>query len=65
MKVDIFTLKQVLRKNSFGVRVTKVWNKLPNQVINASSTNAFKNQLDKYWENEELYYSDYRAEISG
>jgi len=65
MKVDIFTLKQVLRKNSFGVRVTKVWNKLPNQVINASSTNAFKKQLDKYWENEELYYSDYRAEISG
>jgi hypothetical protein len=22
-------------------------------------------RLDKYWENEELYYSDYRAEISG
>jgi hypothetical protein len=39
--------------------------KLPDQVINAPSTNAFKNRLDKYWENEELYYSDYRAEISG
>ena len=22
-------------------------------------------RLDKYWENEELYYSDYRTEISG
>jgi hypothetical protein len=56
--------KTSLRKNSFAVRVAKVWNKLPDQVINAPSTNAFKNRLDKYWENEELYYSDYRAEIS-
>jgi len=40
-------------------------NKLPDQVIHAASTNAFKNRLDKYWENEEIYYSDHRAEISG
>ena len=37
----------------------------PDQVINAPSTNAFKNRLDKYWENEELYCSDDRAVISG
>jgi hypothetical protein len=49
----------------FVIRVAKVWNKLPDQVINAPSTNAFKNRLDKYWENEEIYYSDHRAEISG
>ena len=57
--------KTSLRKNSFVVRVAKVLNKLPNQVINAPSTNAFKNRFDKYWENEEIYYSDHRAEISG
>jgi hypothetical protein len=57
--------KTSLRKNSFTVRVAKVWNKLPDQVMNAPSTNALKKRLDKYWENEELYYSDYRAEISG
>jgi hypothetical protein len=34
-------------------------------LINAPSTNVFKNHLDKYWENEEIYYSDHRAEISG
>jgi hypothetical protein len=33
--------------------------------MNAPSTNALKKRLDKYWENEELYYSDYIAEISG
>ena len=47
------------------MRVAKVWNKLPDQVINAASTNAFKNRLDKYWESEEIYYSNHRAEISG
>ena len=58
--------KTSLRKNSFVVRVAKVWNKLPDQVINTPSTNAFKNRFkDKYWENEEIYYSDHRAEISG
>jgi hypothetical protein len=54
-----------LRKNIFAMRVAKVWNKLPDQVIHAASTNAFKNRLDKYWESEEIYYSDHRSEISG
>jgi hypothetical protein len=47
------------------MRVAKVWNKLPDQFIHAASTNAFKNRLDKYWESEEIYYSNHRAEISG
>ena len=47
------------------MRVAKVWNKLPDQFIHTASTNAFKSRLDKYWESEEIYYSDHRAEISG
>jgi hypothetical protein len=43
------------------MRVAKVWNKLPDQVIHAASTNAFKNRLDIYWESEEIYYSDHRV----
>jgi hypothetical protein len=58
-------LKTRLRTNSFAIRVAKVWNKLPDQVINAASTNAFKTRLDKYWESDEIYYSDHRSEISG
>jgi hypothetical protein len=50
---------------SFPMRVAIVWNKLPDQFIHAASTNAFKNRLDKYWESEEIYYSDHRADISG
>jgi hypothetical protein len=35
--------KTSLRKSIFAMRVAKVWNKLPDQVIHAASTNAFKN----------------------
>ena len=26
--------------------------------------NSFKNRLDKYWENQEILYNNYRAEIN-
>ena len=64
-KIVQHRFKTSLRKNSFAIRVEKVWNKLPDQVINVPSTNAFKNRLDTYWKSEEIYYSDHRAEISG
>ena len=52
-----------VRKNSYAVRVPRIWNKLPESITNAPSVNAFKNRLDKHWEREEIYYEDYRAEI--
>ena len=39
-----------------------MWNKLPENVVTAPSTNAFKNRLDKHWANRELVY-DFRASI--
>jgi len=36
-----------LRKYSFRNRITNIWNSLPNDVVNASSLNVFKNRLDK------------------
>jgi len=38
-----------LRNYSFCSRVTNIWNSLPNDVVNASSLNVFKNRLDKHW----------------
>jgi len=29
--------------------VVAVWNRLPQYVVDAPSTNAFKNRLDKFW----------------
>ena len=37
-----------MRKHSFSQRVINEWNKLPNDCINASSVNMFKNRIDRY-----------------
>ena len=59
------TCKLVCCASVVAISRVQMLHSVPDQVINASSTNAFKNRLDKYWESEEIYYSDHRAEISG
>jgi len=34
-----------------------MWNSLPMHVVNSSSVNSFKNNLDKFWNNQEVYYN--------
>ena len=38
------------RVNAFSQRTVNTWNKLPESVIEAPTVNAFKNRLDKYWD---------------
>ena len=38
-----------LRKHFFSQRIVDKWNKLPLSVVNAETTNQFKNRLDKHW----------------
>ena len=37
-----------MREYSFSQRVMNEWNKLPNDCVNASSVNMFKNRIDRY-----------------
>ena len=37
-----------MRKYSFSQKVINEWNKLPNDCVNASSVNMFKNSIDRY-----------------
>ena len=37
-----------MRKYSFSQRVINVWNKPPNDYVNASSVNMFKYRIDRY-----------------
>ena len=37
-----------MRKYSFSKRVINEWNKLPNDCVNASAVNMFKNRSDRY-----------------
>ena len=41
---------KAIRANSFSQRIIKSWNSLPTNVIEAPSVDAFKNRLDKAWE---------------
>ena len=41
-------VKEQCRLYSFSHRVINEWNKLPNDCVNASSVNMFKNRIDRY-----------------
>jgi len=44
--------------------IMAVWNILPNTIVNAESTNIFKNRLDRFWVNQEIKF-DWHADIAG
>ncbi len=52
-----------LRKNSFSIRIVMIWNSLPEDIVSAPSVNAFKNRLDNFLQNQDIYYDDYKADI--
>ena len=51
-QIEVFKIvngnEDVDRKYSFSQRVINEWNKLPNDCVNASSVNMFKNKIDRY-----------------
>ena len=52
-----------IRDNFFTNRVINIWNSLPDNVVCAETTNAFKNLLDKFWSNQEFKFK-WRVEVS-
>ena len=50
-----------IRKNCFAVRVVKVWNSLPEEVVMSSSVKAFEAKLDKFWIDQPVKF-DYKEE---
>jgi len=53
-----------LRKYFFCTRIINTWNSLPESVISASTTDSFKNKLDKFWSKQDLLYN-YKAKLTG
>ena len=41
-----------------------MWNDLPENVVTSSSVNSFKNSLDTFWLQKDMYY-DYKANLTG
>jgi len=53
-----------VRKYSFTQRIVNIWNSLPAHVVNSSSVYSFKNNLDKFWASQEVYYN-FKCNITG
>ena len=53
-----------IKKFSFCSRVVGLWNALPDHVVSSTSINAFKNSLDRFWINEEMYFN-YETNLTG
>ena len=64
LKLSTVRARYDRRKYFFGVRVISVWNSLPDSVIQADSVSLFKNELDRHWQKEDIFYN-YRAKLSG
>jgi hypothetical protein len=56
--------KYDLRKYFFTNRVVNIWNSLPNSVVKSENTNTFKNRLDKFWQDQDIFYN-FKSELSG
>jgi len=45
-------------------RNVNIWNSLPNSVVDASTVNAFKARLDKFWSHQAVKF-DFTADLTG
>ena len=48
----------------FSAHILNTWNSLPNSVVDASTVNAFKARLDKFWSHQAVKY-DFTADLTG
>jgi len=46
-----------LRKHYFSNRVIQIWNSLRDSVVESNSSNSFKNNLDKFQQNEDVKFN--------
>ena len=53
-----------LRKYYFSNRVIQIWNSLPDSVVESNSINSFKNNLYKFWQNEDVKFN-WKANLTG
>jgi len=56
LKLKVNRCKYDINKFSFCSRAVLKWNMLPDSMVLASSVNAFKNNLDKFWDHDGIIY---------
>ena len=63
-KLKVLRAKYDIRKYSFPLRIVNTWNSLSEVVVLSENINTFKNNLGKFWKNQDMLYN-YEAEMSG
>ena len=63
-KLFVKSSKKDIRKYNFTLRVVKLWNSLPEDVIDTEEIKIFEKNLDEHWASQDLYYDDFKAEIN-
>ncbi|MFZ2538708.1 MAG: reverse transcriptase family protein [Oscillospiraceae bacterium] len=64
MKINTARTRYDLRKYYFTNRVINIWNSLPNNIVTSDTLNQFKNKLDKFWCNQDMFYN-YKSNLTG
>jgi len=54
----------MMLESSFSNRITNIWNSFPDEIISAPTVNTFKNRLDRFWAEQEVF-CNYKANITG
>ena len=62
-KVNIERSKKDIGKYSFNSRICKLWNSLPEELVNAKDVWKFEKGLDEHWQDQDLMYKNYKAKI--
>ena len=62
-KLFIGHCRKDIKKYSFPQRVSKIWNSLPEHIVNAEDLIKFEKLLDEHWQGQPLKYDDFKAEI--
>ena len=52
-----------IRKYNFSHRVVRLWNDLPDHVVNAKDILDFEKGMDEHWADQNVVYKDHKAEI--
>ena len=64
LKLYTHQVDKDIGKFAFQNRIVKIWNSLPNHVVNSKDVISFEKHLDDFWKNQELLYDNCRAEIN-
>ena len=64
LKLFAHQVNKDIGKFAFQNRTIKIWNSLPNHVINSKDVISFEKHLDEFWKNQELLFDNFLADIT-